>query len=153
MKKILLLIWLTASCLCAQAQVAEAWITMPDSLCPFLTEQQRLSMLQYAKAGLTDTIANQFEGKSYLDSVDLQHNYISAQITGNMQMELTTEDKIVAEEGDEAIAECVYRIRTTVCAPLCSTITKWYNRLWELIRSEKEPWDIERTEEDRMQHF
>lgn len=154
MKRFLLIILLTVSCLCTSAQqVAEVWISMPDSVCPFINEQQRLSLIQYAKAGLTDTIVNQFDGKTYLDSVDLQNNYISAQITANMRMELTTERIIVLQVEDEAVVDECIRIRTTVCAPICSTFTTWYDFVWNIIKREKSPWQIDQTDDEKVQHF
>lgn len=154
MKKPLLIILLTVSCLCTSAQqVAEVWISMPDSVCPFINEQQRLSLIQYAKAGLTDTIVNQFDGKTYLDSVDLQNNYISAQITANMRMELTTERIIVLQVEDEAVVDECIRVSKTVCAPICSTFTTWYDFAWNIIKREKSPWQIDQTDDEKVQHF
>lgn len=126
---------------------------MPDSVCPFLTEQQRLSMMQYAKAGLTDTIINQFDGKTYLDSINLPAGYLRAQITANMTMELTTESVVLEKVENQAIAEERIRVSKTVCAPICSTITTWYDFAWNVLKREKEPWQIEQNDDEKVQHF
>jgi len=145
MKRLALISLLIVSCVCSRAQIAEVWLSMPDSLCPYLNEQQRLSMLQFAKAGLTDTIENQLEGTTYFDSVALDRNYIAVQMTSNLQVVLTI-DK--AADGSEQLC-----MRQTICAPICSTITTWYDFAWNMLRREKEPWEIEQTDEERQQLF
>lgn len=102
-------------------------------------------MLQIAKAGLTDTIENQLEGRTYFDSIALDRNYLAVQMTPNLQAVLTI-DK--AADGSEQIC-----LRETVCAPVCSTITTWYDFAWNMLRREREPWDIEQTEEEKQQLF
>lgn len=124
----------------AQSAIAEAWLTMPDSLCPFLTEQQRLQVITFAKAGLKDTIPNQFDGVSYPDSINLAQNYISIQMTPNMQVVYTMQDTTI-------------RVEKTVCAPICSTIIQFYSTHWVLLKQEKRPWSIEQTDEDTIQYF
>ena len=138
-----LVIWLISLCACAawgQTSVAEAWLSMPDSLCPFLSHQHRLQMLQYAKAGLSDTLENKFEGRSYIDSLDLSGNYLSVQLTPNLHFSLHTADSIIT-------------IEQVVCAPICNATTCVYSTDWRLIRREKQPWQIEQTAEDTIQYF
>ena len=135
--------WLISLCACAawgQTSVAEAWVSMPDSLCPFLSHQHRLQMLQYAKAGLSDTLENKFEGRSYIDSLDLSGNYLSVQLTPNLHFSLHTADSIIT-------------IEQVVCAPICNATTCVYSADWRLIRREKQPWKIEQTAEDTIQYF
>ena len=138
-----LVIWLISLCACAawgQTSVAEAWLSMPDSLCPFLSHQHRLQMLQYAKACLSDTLENKFEGRSYIDSLDLSVNYLSVQLTPNLHFSLHTVDSIIT-------------IEQVVCAPICNATTCVYSADWRLIRREKQPWKIEQTAEDTIQYF
>ena len=138
-----LVIWLISLCACAawgQTSVAEAWLSMPDSLCPFLSHQHRLQMFQYAKAGLSDTLENKFEGRSYIDSLDLSGNYLSVQLTPNLHFSLHTADSIIT-------------IEQVVCAPICNATTCVYSADWRLIRREKQPWQIEQTAEDTIQYF
>ena len=138
-----LVIWLISLCACAawgQTSVAEAWLSMPDSLCPFLSHQHRLQMLQYAKAGLSDTLENKFEGRSYIDSLDLSGNYLSVQLTPNLHFSLHTADSIIT-------------IEQVVCAPICNATTCIYSADWRLIRREKQPRKIEQTAEDTIQYF
>ncbi|MBQ0033771.1 MAG: DUF3256 family protein [Bacteroidales bacterium] len=153
MKKLTFVLLIMLASAGVRAQVAIAWINLPDSICPFLQEQQRFTLLQYAKAGLKDSIENQFDGHSYIDSINLTDGFIRAQIAPNMTLELATEAQIVAQEGDEAIAEDNNRVSITVCAPICSTITTWYDKNWKFLRREKQPWSIEQTEEEKLQHF
>lgn len=152
MKRFAIIVLLAISSLGLRAQIAEAWISMPDSVCPFLSEQQRLSMMQYAKAGLTDTVVNLLDGKTYLDSINLQAGYISAQMTANMTLEMALESQAADASADAATTE-VIRITKTVCAPICSTIVTWYDFAWNVIKREKQPWSIDQTDEDRLQHF
>ncbi|MCQ2335295.1 MAG: DUF3256 family protein [Paludibacteraceae bacterium] len=123
-----------------QAQIAELWIGMPDSLCPYLSQQQRYYLIQYAKQGTIDTVSNNMQGRTYIDTLDVQHDYLRVQMTQKMTWELRTDSS-------------TYSIRTTVCTPKCASITRYYSPLWEYMGMLHEPIVLEESEEEIEQHF
>lgn len=126
--------------LSAQAQVAQVWVSMPDSLCPYLNAQHRKVLWEQAARGVFDTIPNQLGGQSFITAIDKENNVLSVQLTQSMTMELTLQtDTIVLTE--------------TVCAPLCSTLTRRYNYAWMLLSETHSPWDAEQTDEEKEQLF
>ena len=126
--------------LTAQAQVAQVWVSMPDSLCPYLSAQHRKVLWEQAARGIFDTIPNQLGGRSYIASIDKENNALSVQLTRSMKMELTLQaDTIVLTE--------------TVCAPLCSTLTRYYTYAWMLLSETRSKWDAEQTDEEKEQLF
>lgn len=140
MKRLLLIVGILLSLTPLYAQLTDAWLSMPDTVCPFLTQQQRFHLLQYANAGMTDTIVNRFEGKTYVDSVNLSASYLSVQMTANSRWVITT-------------AASMIRIEKVVSAPLPSTTFYYYDHTWKLLRKEHEPFLIETTAADSLQHF
>lgn len=132
------------------AQVAEAWVTMPDSICPYLTQQQRYYLLQNATNGTMDTIDNVLGGKTVVDSVNLKSNYLSVQMTANMNWKL-----YLAFDYDKTTQSTVKYLclESTVCAPRCSTFKRYYDFAWNLMFSRHEPFVIEQTDEEKEQLF
>lgn len=116
------------------------WIFMPDSLCPYLTSQHRRMLCDQASRGVYDTIPNQLGGQSWIESLDNDNALLRVRLTNALTMELSLrQDTVVLAE--------------TVCAPLCSTITRTYNLSWVLLSETRSPWDAEQTEEERRQLF
>ena len=123
-----------------QAQVAPMWIIMPDSLCPYLTSQHRKLLCEQAFRGVYDTIPNQLGGHAYIESLDKDNTLLRVRLTNSLTMELSLrQDTVILAE--------------TVCAPLCSTVTRTYNLSWMLLSETRSPWDAEQTEEERRQLF
>lgn len=124
----------------AQAQIEQVWVSMPDSLCPYLNVQQRKFMLDYALRGSLDTIPNQLQGRSCIEQLDRTHNILRVRLTSALTAEL--------QAGTDTIT-----LIETVCAPLCSTLTRHYNYAWMLLGESRSAWDAEQTEEEKKQLF
>ena len=124
----------------AGENIAEAWISMPDSICPFLTAQQRMQMMLYAQNGDFSPVKNEFEGESRIDSINVINDYLSIQVTDNMHWVITT-------------AAGMIRIEKVISAPMPNTTFLYYDFTWKLLRREHEPFTVEHTDEDKIQYF
>jgi len=113
---------------------------MPDSLCPYLNIQQRKFMLDYALRGSFDTIPNQLQGRSCIELFDPQNDVLRVRLTSSLTAEL------------RAGADTITLVET-ICAPICSTLTRKYNYAWILLGESLSPWDAEQTEEEKKQLF
>ena len=100
---------------CAQLPVRQLFVSMPDSLCPYVDMKQRLLMMEYARQGMTDSVENIYGGKSRVTSVT--DNYICAQVAEGFMLELLSD------------TAGFYLIQTS-CAPICSSIVKRYIANW-----------------------
>jgi len=150
MKRVLIILAMVASTLSVRAQLAEAWINMPDSLCPYLNSTQRLQLYQYASAGSFDTITNSFDGKTVVDSINSQVGYLSLQVTPTLHWRLFIVYDLDKQTGESRkyiglVSEC--------CAPRCSTFRTIYDLDWNLIERRHEPFILEENDDERKQYF
>ncbi len=134
LKAVVIVIALSLSCT-MEAQVAEAFLSMPDTICPYLSTQQRVHLVQYAKAGDFSAIPNRFDGEARIDSINLPANYMALHVTSNTRWEITTLAGMIcirqtisfgpseAEETQPRTAECCF----------------FYDFAWNLLRQEREP--------------
>lgn len=134
LRAVVIVIVVLLSC-AMKAQVAEAFLSMPDTICPYLSTQQRVHLVQYAKAGVFSPIPNRFDGEARVDSINLSANYIALHVTSNTRWEITTLAGMIclrqtitfgpfeAEDNQPRTAECSF----------------FYDFAWNLLRQEKEP--------------
>lgn len=140
MRKLLFVVLLLLGSMGISAQLTQTWVGMPDSICPYLSTQHRKHMIDAAIKGTFDTIPNLLEGKSYVEMVDIQQNAMRVRMTENMTMEITCDESSVT-------------VIQTICAPICSTLTRVYTTDWVLTKQEISQWDPELTEEEQKQYF
>lgn len=109
-----LLVWHTAEA----RSIYETFVSMPDSLCPFLTPQQRLTLVKYAEAQANDSVENLFGGYSSIRVS--QENYLTCSVAEGVNYTLLLQaDTIVFVQ--------------TVCAPLCASQVARYVANWIFI--------------------
>jgi len=147
MRKIVFILFLTLTSLAAQAQIAQVWVGMPDSLCPYLNIKQRKLLLDNALKGVFDSIPNQLGGSSRMESVDKVNNSVSVRLTRAMTMQVSLLVDTMQVENS------VIQVDQTVCAPICSTLSRQYSLSWVLLAETRSPWDAEVSDEEKEQLF
>ncbi len=121
LKRLLFILLISVSCIAqAQIRVQEAFLTMPDTLCPFLEKQQRYYLLTSAQEEKYDTVVNQFNGKSTL--IQQTANTLRIHIADGIEYDLLTQHDTIT-------------FIQTACAPICSSIVKQYTADWQYIRT------------------
>ena len=110
--------------------IESIYINMPQEQNFFLSPMQRLELMEYHKAGKTDSIRNVFGNWTCIDFLDLEHAHIKVShaesTTFEMKLFISPKDSVL-EIG----------IIETVCAPICSSVVKFYDDKWEIISSLK----------------
>jgi len=147
MRKIAFILFLTLTSLAAQAQIAQVWVGMPDSLCPYLNIQQRKLLLDNALKGVFDSIPNQLDGSSQMVSLDKDNNSISIRLTHSLTMQLLLQVDTMQVENS------TIQLEQTVCAPICSTLSRQYSLSWVLLSETRSKWDAEVSDEEKEQLF
>lgn len=137
MKRFLLIGLLCWASVSMVAQIADIWATMPDSICPYLVMQQRHYMAENAKVGLRDTLPNRMEGHSVIDSLNVAAKYIRVSISPTVTQELFLRNDTIV-------------LVHTLCAPICTTFTRYYNFTWKLLGYEISPFDPALTDEQKI---
>jgi len=105
--------------------VDKFYVGMPDALNPTLTSQQRLELIEYAKAGQNDTTFNRFKNPVFLLKLDTLHQHL---IVKNSSLS-TFEMKIL----NLGTTEPIIGIIRTVCAPICHSLIEFYDLKWNCI--------------------
>ncbi len=110
--------------LMGQVNVREALLTMPDTLCPYLHVSQRAQLMQLAANGEIDSIPNLLMGKSTINKIS--DKAIKLHIANGIAFYLLTKN------------DSIYLIQT-VCAPICSSTVRLYDKDWNLLTNIQAP--------------
>lgn len=147
MRKALLIGFLLIVSLFTHAQIAQVWIGMPDTLCPYLNMHQRKLLFDNASKGVFDSIPNQLGGSSQMESLDKTENSLRVRLSRSLTMRLTLRIDSLQ------LANSTIELEQVLCAPICSTLTRQYSLSWKLLTESKSKWDAELTDEEKEQLF
>lgn len=106
----------------AAQRIETLYVNMPDGLNPVLTKQNRLELIEYAKAGQGDSVINRFGKPTYLLSRDTLQQSLRVQNTPGSTFEMKL---LRLADGKPAIG-----IIRTVCAPVCQSAVEFYDTAW-----------------------
>ncbi len=126
-QKYILFIAICAAIVSAHAQdtiqktIGDIYLSAPLSECAMLTPEQRFELIEYAKVGQHDTITNFLGGKSWMDSINTQLNYLKIHQTENTTLEL------LLKNNEMLVVKTYY-------SPLGSSNVAIYNTQWQKIR-------------------
>ena len=147
MRRAFLIGLLVTASLFTHAQIAQVWIGMPDSLCPYLNIQQRKLLLDNALKGVFDSIPNQLGGSSQMEAVDKANNSLRVRLTRSLTMQLSLRVDTLHLENS------TIQLEQTLCAPICSTLFRQYSLSWILLAQTRSKWDAEQSDEEKEQLF
>ena len=84
----------------SKTTVGEVFATMPDSLMPYLSKNNRLDLIDFAKAGMKSEVNNVFDGSTEL--LKLTDNYMKLQLNSQttVEMRLIKADSLLADSAD-----------------------------------------------------
>jgi len=102
--------------------IGKYYVNMPDKLDPTMTSKIRLEIVEYHKAGLTDTIHNRFGNQANLQILDSLNNYIVVKSTQNSSLEMKL---LKLDDGTDVIG-----VIHSVCAPICQSVVEFYDIAW-----------------------
>jgi hypothetical protein len=102
--------------------IEKCYINMPERLNPVISPKSRMELLEYHKAGQSDSIQNRFGGQAYLEVFDTLNNRIVVKNTKNATFEMKL---LKVENGMPVIG-----VIRSVCAPVCQSAVEFYDTAW-----------------------
>jgi len=115
---------LSSITLCSQT-IEKCYVGMPDVLNPVMNKKNRIELLEYHKAGQSDSIENKFGNQAYLQVYDTLNNRIVVKNTASSTFEM----KVLRVDKMEPIIGCIY----TVCGPICQSSIVFHDTAWNQI--------------------
>ena len=84
----------------SKTTVGDVFATMPDSLMPYLSKNNRLDLIDFAKAGMKSEVNNALDGSTEL--LKLTDNYMKLQLNSQttVEMRLIKADSLLADSAD-----------------------------------------------------
>lgn len=84
----------------SKTTVGEVFATMPDSLIPYLSTNNKLDLIDFSKAGMKSEVKNSFDGTTEL--LKLTDNYLKLQLNSQttVEMRLKKADSLLADSAD-----------------------------------------------------
>jgi hypothetical protein len=98
---------------------------MPDALNPTLSNQNRLELLEYYKAGQSDSTVNRYGNQARLLAFDTIHQAIVVKNTPVTTFEM----KVFNQANGNPIVGIIY----TACAPVCQSTIHFYDTAWNRV--------------------
>jgi hypothetical protein len=98
---------------------------MPDVLNPVMSQKNRIELLEYHKAGQSDTVDNKFGNPAILQVFDTLNNRIVVRNTVSSTFEM----KVLKLENMKPVLGCI----NTVCGSICQSDIAFYDTAWNCI--------------------
>jgi len=109
----------------AAQNIGNYYVNMPDRLNPTLSKQNRLELLEYYKAGQTDSITNRYGNHVRLLSVDTLNQMLVVKNTP-----ISTFEMKVFKLNNESLAIGIIR---TACGTICQSSIEFYDTAWNQV--------------------
>ena len=105
--------------------VKDVWVSMPDSIAPYLNQKLRLECADLYEMGAKAEVQNLLKGTSKIDT--LSANYLQAQLSDACQLQLCI---LPRTEGDSLI--CMIK---TFAGPEKESSVQMYSMQWKLLQT------------------
>jgi hypothetical protein len=102
--------------------IEKCYINMPERLNPVLSQKSRMELLEYRKAGQSESIQNRFGNQVYLQVFDTLNNRIVVKNTESSTFEMKL---LKVEDGIPVVG-----LIRTVCSPICQSTVEFYDSAW-----------------------
>ena len=113
--------------------ITDYFIDMPSVLMPTFGSSYRVELVENFKKSGKDTVQNLFGTQVKLLSLDTVYQHIRVQITKSSRFEM----QLLSQNNDTVIG-----IINTVCAPICSSYIKFFDKEWKEVRVDFPKFDI-----------
>lgn len=125
MGKVALFLFLSLTCVgdAVGKNIQDIWLSMPDSVIPFIDRSHRIEMLDFANMGVAVQVDNQLRGKSRMDT--LTADFIGVGLTERSSMQI----KLLPFVGGDSILCVVHSYQSDAVE---STVA-FYDGDWERI--------------------
>ncbi len=110
MKKVLISLLLTMTSIAsgyAQTTVADVFKIMPDTLLPYISQNNRLDLLDFIESGMKARITNAFDNETTLDTLSNDYLRLTLSPSSVMEMNLIRSAEALPDSSE-------YKIKTTL---------------------------------------
>lgn len=119
----LLILALFTTVPCISANMKDIWLSMPDSIIPYLDKNLRLQFLDYESLHVNTTVTNKLHGESKLDT--LTSDFIRVQLSQSSSIEIK---RLPYATGDSIL--CVIK---TYGTDMKESQIAFYNQQWDML--------------------
>src|SRR3712207_3198161 len=119
----LLIFTLFATSTCMATNIKDLWLSMPDSIIPYLDKNLRLQFLDYENLHVSATVTNKLHGESKLDT--LTTNFLRVQLSQSSSLEM----RLLPYATSDSIL-CVVK---TFGTDRKESQIAFYNQQWEVL--------------------
>jgi hypothetical protein len=85
--------------LSAQVKMRDVFCQMPDTLAPYLTENNRLDLVDFIESGMTAEVTNKLEGKTRLEVLTADYAKLKLSDASTMEFRLLTHEAMRSGSG------------------------------------------------------
>lgn len=127
----------------SQTNIRTLWLTMPDSLLPYMNQNMRKDHLDFYDMKVRSEVRNILEGSSIMDS--LSTDYLSINMNQNQRIQL----KVLTPSVGTDTLLCMIR---TFLAPECESEVTFFNTTWQR-KSDSYSLPLEHEADSLIDHF
>lgn len=113
--------------LSAQKLAKEIFVSMPDSILPYLTSVNRADFIDFMESNMKARVTNRFDQTT--EMTELAPDYIRLNLTPESSWQM----KLLSLNDTVQVVCVVY----TVCAPVCDSRVAFYTIGWEALPTER----------------
>lgn len=140
MKKIFLaiILFVTNGNLYAQGvKMRDVFSQMPDTLLPYLSQNNKLDMMDFMESGMTADIVNGFDEHTCMTTLTDDYIRISLSPASSIEMKLLSTDKMLPDSAD-----CILCMVRTVGTVQKSSTVRFYTSKWTEIKQYQIRWQV-----------
>jgi hypothetical protein len=130
MKKILIIILGMVSMMASAQTMRRMWISMPDSIVPYLTESNRTELADYVDLGMEAVIQNQLKDTTRIK--EMKNDYIDVQLSAASRLQM----KLLSWKGG-AEKDTLLCMVVTHYGPAAESRIAFYDRSWQQLTIEQ----------------
>jgi hypothetical protein len=124
-KCLILSLFVLSSLVLSSQTIEKCYVGMPDVLNPVMGKKNRIELIEYHKAGQSDSVENKFGNQAYLQVYDTLNDRIVVRNTTNSTFEM----RVFKQESVKPFIGCI----NTICAPICQSSIVLYDTAWNKI--------------------
>ena len=126
----------------AQISMRDVWLSMPDSILPYLNKNQRLEHLDFLDMHVTSEVKNLLGGEGRMDTLTADYTMVHLTAASTLQMKLLT-------QSDSTQLICFVK---TFHAPEPESSVLFYDQNWKLV-SASYGLPLSLSSEEVLKHF
>ena len=118
-------------------KMRDVFSQMPDTLLPYLSQNNKLDMMDFMESGMTADIVNGFDEHTCMTTLTDDYIRISLSPASSIEMKLLSTDKMLPDSAD-----CILCMVRTVGTVQKSSTVRFYTSKWTEIKQYQIRWQV-----------